>query len=118
VPGVARMLAELCSVTGRLFSSSVRLGSGIATRVRSGHSRLRYWNGTVPVCSRRHFELAEMGFLGERRGRSIQEQLLYSPIRRFGSVDFVLRGTREGMRTGELAKIASRPANHAQNLAI
>ena len=48
----------------------------------------------------------------------MEHQLLYPPIRRLGSVDFVLRGTRERMRTGELAEIASRPANHAQNLAI
>jgi hypothetical protein len=30
------------------------------------------------------FERSEMGFLGERRDRSVQEQLLYPPIRRFG----------------------------------
>jgi len=52
------------------------------------------------------FERSENRFLGEGRGRSVQDQLLYSPVRRFRCVDLVLRGTRQGMRTGELAEIA------------
>src|SRR5438552_6597547 len=48
----------------------------------------------------------------------LEQQLLHAPVRGFGDVDFILRRAGELVTAGKFLEVASRPADHAQHLAL
>src|SRR5438552_18781742 len=48
----------------------------------------------------------------------LEQQLLHAPVRGLGDVDFILRRAGELVAAGKFLEVASRPADHAQHLAL
>jgi hypothetical protein len=79
VPKIAEALRVCAALLGSKLSTRRMCTVGLQP-AREHHSGANARSNLEPA----KFERSEMGFLGERRDRSVQEQLLYPPIRRFG----------------------------------